>query len=377
MSEKLVSTARRTGILGAGFISDFHIRAVQSCPGVQLTAVCDADRPKALQLQRKFAIPHCYGSLDEMLLGGVVDVVHVLVPPSAHAATASRCLEAGCDVFLEKPMAVSADEARALDQLAKRSGRTLGINHNNTFHPTFVRLLDAIRERRLGALQHVMVTLNVPLRQLDAGQHSHWMFRRPENIILEQACHPLSQICRLLGPVSRAVSLVGKETILNTGTPFYDTWQCSLVCERGTAQMFLAFGREFLDFSMHAIGQDGVADLDFRRNTFRLSQKSRFMEPVDNLLDSVQNGRSVLRQGAGNIVGYSLGFLKLKPPSDPFAAGMRNSIAAFYRSLGGGLAPREDSAAGRAVIEACEAIAAARQSAPSGMVPGLEVGARG
>jgi predicted dehydrogenase len=377
MSENVASAGRRTGILGAGFISEFHIRAVQSCPGVQLAAICDADRSKASQLQKKFAIPHCYGSLDDMLESGVVDVVHVLVPPSAHAATASRCLEAGCDVFLEKPMAVSAAEAHALDNLAKRLGRILGINHNNTFHPMFDRLLDAVKERRLGALQHVAVTLNVPLRQLDAGQHSHWMFQRPENIVLEQACHPLSQICRLLGPVVHATAVVGEETILNTGIPFYDTWQCSLICERGTAQMFLAFGREFLDFSMRAIGQDGVADLDFRRNTFRLSQKSRFMEPVDNLLDSLRGGRRIFTQGLGNIFGYSLGFLKLKPPSDPFAAGMRNSVAAFYESLLAGRSPREDSAAGYAVIQACETVAANRQGAPCRVASGSEVGIRG
>lgn len=365
----------RAGILGAGFISDFHIRAIRSCPGAEVTAVCDADSPKAQQLQRKFGIPQCYSSLDAMLAAGGVDVVHVLVPPTAHAATASQCLEAGRHVFLEKPMAVTAADARALEELAHRYNRSLAINHNNTFHPMFARLLDAVRERRMGALEHVTVVLNVPLRQLAAGQHSHWMFRQPENIILEQACHPLSQICRLLGPVRHASALVGDQIVLNTGIPFYDTWQCSLVCERGTAQLFLAFGREFLDFRLHAIGQDGVADLDFRRNTFLLSEKSRFMEPVDNFRDSLEAGCGMIRQAASNLMGYSLGFLKLRPPSDPFSAGMRNSIAAFYESLRAGRPAREDAASGRAVIEACESIAAARQSASA--TAATEVAARG
>ena len=209
----------------------------------------------------------------------------------------------------------------------------LGVNHNNTYHPMFMRLEEVVKQRRMGALQHVSITLNVPLRQLDAGQHGHWMFRKPRNIILEQASHPLSQICRLLGPVRQAVCLVGGEILLNTGNPFYSTWQCSLVCERGTADLFLSFGREFLDYFLHAIGQDGVADIDFRRNTFRLSQKSRFVEPVDNFLDSLRSARSVFGQGVGNALGYTLSFLKLRPASDVFTVGMRGSIAAFYRDL--------------------------------------------
>src|SRR5947209_6445072 len=362
MPDSTMQPVRNVGILGAGFISQVHLQALRTTPGVRVAAVCDADSLKAGRLQQKWGIPQAFGDADEMLRSGAVDVVHVLLPPPLHVRAAVACLERGCDVFLEKPMAVTVAEGLSLREAVAATGRTVGVNHNNTYHPAFLRLVDAVRDRKLGAVQHVTACLNVPLRQLDAGQHGHWMFQQPGNIILEQACHPLSQIQRLLGPVRRVASLVTGETVLNNGRPFYSKWQCSLECRRGTAQLFLSFGREYLDSWLYAVGQDGAAMADFRRNLFRLSQKTRFMEPVDNAIDSLAAARAMAGQGMANLTAYTLGFLKLRPPKDPFSTGMQLSIADFYARLAAGRAPREDVDAGLAVIAACEAIAASRET---------------
>lgn len=363
---------RKIGILGAGYISEFHIGALRSISGVTVAAVCDADPNKAETIRRKWAIPRAFDSLDKMLEAGGLDAVHILLPPPLHAAAGQQCLEGGCDVFLEKPMAVRSDEVRALSDAARRTGRIIGVNHNNVCHPAFLRLLEATREWRLGGLQHVTASLNVPLRQLDAGQHGHWMFQKPENILLEQACHPLSQICRLLGPVKEASALISGETTLNTGAIFYDTWQCSLLCERGSAQLFLSFGREHHDAWLHVIGQDAAAFVDLRRNTFRISRKTRFLEPVDDLIDALRNGASVTRQGLGNLADYTLGFLKLRPPNDAFSSSMRMSIARFHEDLRVGRPPSEGGQAGAVVIAACEAIAACASRTPEALAAGMK-----
>ena len=347
----------KVGILGAGFIADFHLDALQRIPGIRVMAVCDTDTGRAESLRRRWGVPEAHHSLDQMLAGGVVDVVHILVPPPYHFATATRCLEAGCDVFVEKPMVTSAADARRLREAVTASGRALGVNHNNTCHPAFLRLAGAVRDCRLGRLEHVTACLSVPLRQLNAGQHSHWMFQSPLNIVLEQGSHPLSQIVKLLGEVQEASTMVSGGVTLNSGAVFHDTWQVSVKCQRGTAQLYMSFGRENLDFWIHAIGQDGAAVADLRRNTFRLSEKTRFMEPIDNLVDTLRGAASLGKAGTGNFVNYVLSFFKLKPPADPFPRGMRNSIADFYADLRAGRPPREGVSAGLAVVEACEAVA--------------------
>ena len=58
------------------------------------------------------------------------------------------------------------------------------------------------------------------------------MFDEPRNVLFEQGPHPLSQICDVLGPVSRATTTCSGRRTLRTGATFYDTWQISLDCAR-------------------------------------------------------------------------------------------------------------------------------------------------
>ncbi len=352
-----VESIRKIGILGAGFISDFHIRALDGISDIALAAVCDTDRHKAEHLARKWSIRQSFSSLDEMLSAGVVNTIHVLVPPTYHADAALRCLEKGCDVFIEKPMTVTLDQARDVQRAAARVRRAVGVNHNFTRNPAFVELVRAVREWRLGEVQHVTACWNVPLRQLDTGQHTLWMFHEPGNIIIEQGAHPLSLVCHLLGRITDVSVVVTGKSTLNSGRPFYNTWQCSLVCERGTAQLYLSFGREWFEFWVHAGGQDGSAVADIARNRFSITEKSRFMEPVDQFLDAARTSRRLLGQGARNLIDYTRGFLKLAPPQDAYSIGMRSSIEQFYEDLLAGRTPREGVDQGVNVMEACAAIA--------------------
>ena len=346
----------RVAILGAGFISDFHIRALRETPGAELVAICDSDASKATAAARRWAIPNCYRSVEEMRAGAAVDVVHVLVPPPHHATASLACLQAGWDLFLEKPLAATAAESREIKLAAEAQGRYAGVNHNALFHPAFQALIARIQSGDLGAVQHVTACVNVPLRQLVAGQHGHWMFQKPGNIVLEQAPHPLSQIQFLVGNFLSLESLPSGRMRLNTGSAFFDTWQVSGICERGTAQCHLAFGKEYFDSWLHVIGQDAVAMVDLRRNTLRVTGKTRFMEPVENLRLGWSNALSEARQATGNLSDYCLGFLKLKSAADPFYRGMRDSIRAFYDARARQAPAPASMSQALAVIEACEAI---------------------
>jgi len=88
-----------------------------------------------------------------------------------------RLLEMGIGAFVEKPLALSGDDARELARLAAERGLPLGVNHNNLHHPAFLRLIERVNQGDIGRVEHVQVTLSVPLAQLDAGDFAHWMFR--------------------------------------------------------------------------------------------------------------------------------------------------------------------------------------------------------
>lgn len=78
-----------------------------------------------------------------VLADGSVDAVVLATPIETHAVLATRALEAGKDVFVEKPLATSAADARAVAAAADRAGRVLFVGHLLLYHPLFLRLQEA------------------------------------------------------------------------------------------------------------------------------------------------------------------------------------------------------------------------------------------
>jgi predicted dehydrogenase len=349
----------RTAILGAGFIAEFHVRALREL-GIPVVAVCDLDGAKARSLAAKHSIASHFDSPQRMLASKDVDLVHIVLPPQAHARAVLDCLEAGRDVFVEKPMATSSAECRQIETAARATGRTVGVNHNHCYHPALVRLEEHIRDWRLGAVDHIITWFNLPLRQLSAKQHSHWMFRSIGNILLEQAVHPLSHILHLLGPVRAARVLTTGEVRLNTGNTFLSSWHCSLECERGTALLLMSFGKTHLDLQTSVIGEDATCRVDVARNICTLSKKTRFMKQVDDAANAWGDGTMTLSQGIGGLLDYCLAFLKLRSERDAFYSSIRHSIAAFHEDLAAGRPPRQGIEQGTLAVAACEMIEAAR-----------------
>src|SRR5688572_25863357 len=93
----------RVALVGAGYVSTHHIRALQTLPHVRIVGIADTAFDRADALARRFGIAGVYANLADMRAARP-DVVHVLTPPSSHARLAIEALEMGCDVFVEKPM---------------------------------------------------------------------------------------------------------------------------------------------------------------------------------------------------------------------------------------------------------------------------------
>jgi predicted dehydrogenase len=233
MARSQISQPIRVGIVGAGFIARFHAQALKKLPGVTLEAVCDRDQTRAATLQQAFRIPRLFTSIAAMSRGVVLDAVHVLVPPAAHANTAIGCLDKGWHVLVEKPFATTPEECRDIEDAALRAGRFVGVNHNLTFLPSFLGLISDIRSRRLGRIESVFVCWNMPLPPLATGQTGHWMFAELGNIILELGPHPLSAIVRLMGRVFRHMADVIRLRTRPSAVLLLGGWKLSrLFCPR-------------------------------------------------------------------------------------------------------------------------------------------------
>jgi len=169
-------------------------------------------------------------------------------------------------VLAEKPLATSSAECGTLLEAAQRCGARLGVNQNFVYHPAFVGLRRAVEAGALGRPRFVSCLYNVALRQLQARQFGHWMFRAPGNILLEQAVHPLSQIVALAGPVRQVRALADAAVEIAPGVPFCPAVTLTLEGARLPAQLRFAVGQSFPFWQVTVVCDDGVIVADILAN---------------------------------------------------------------------------------------------------------------
>jgi predicted dehydrogenase/nucleoside-diphosphate-sugar epimerase len=321
------------GIVGGGYIAGYHLTILRGIRDVRVTAACEPNAERREALRAQWQIPHVARSVEEMLRESKPDVVHILVPPALHFELAEQALRGGAHVLVEKPMVLSTADCDRLLGLASERGLRLGVNHNVVHHPMFQRLLRDVRAKKLGRVEHVVSVNNLPLGQLEGGQHDHWMFQAHENVLFEQGPHPLSQVCALLGEVLEADTVWTDETALRTGATCRTAWQATLRCARGTASMFLSFGRGFPTAVIEVIGQDGAARLDLLNNMYALDRRTRRAAPLDVLSRGLTQARQTAWCAAKGALCYGLSTLRLMGRSDPYYRSMKGAIEAFYAAL--------------------------------------------
>jgi len=162
-------------LLGLGRWGVNHLRNLHSMP-VELY-VAEKD-PQRLQAARKLGLSESRLASDYAELAAQVDCAVVVTPAQTHFSLCGELLEAGKDVFVEKPITLVADEARHLTELAERNQRILQVGHIFRFDPASQWLRDSIQTGQFGQV-HI-------LRSNFSG------FKRPRNdsgILFADAIH--------------------------------------------------------------------------------------------------------------------------------------------------------------------------------------------
>jgi predicted dehydrogenase len=148
---------------GTGF-SHVHARCAQTIPDLELVAVVN-HRPESMAaFAQAYNIPRQYASIEALLADGDVDAVSINTPNYLHAPQAIAALEAGVHVMVEKPMAMHAAEAAAMQAAAQKSGALLMVAHCFRFDPEVLWLKAAVDAGRLGRI----------IRSKSYGVHANW-----------------------------------------------------------------------------------------------------------------------------------------------------------------------------------------------------------
>ena len=162
-----------------------------------MTAVCDASPARLEAVGRTYPHLKLVSSIDQLLEQGV-QAVAIATPVSTHFPVAQRCLEAGLHVMIEKPLAATAAEARALADLADRVGRVLMVDHTYLFSNAVRKIKELVDQGELGDLYYI-----------DSIRINLGLFQRDVNVLWDLAPHDLSIVDHILGAQARSVSAWG------------------------------------------------------------------------------------------------------------------------------------------------------------------------
>jgi len=189
----------QVALVGAGNLAKWaHLPNLKKIPNVHLRAVESASGARGKSYARRFGAEYCCSDYQEILNDRAVDVVLIATRNLQHASQALAAIEAGKHVFVEKPMALTANECRELCAAVARTGKQLTVGFNRRFAP-FYREQKQHLARRAGPAV-VACRINSP-----GISGSYWMADPAAGgAILGEACHFVDLMYWLLGsePVS-------------------------------------------------------------------------------------------------------------------------------------------------------------------------------
>jgi len=186
----------RIGIIGAGnFVRATLLPALQKANIGDIKVIASASGVTAKALAGRAGIPRSCSSAQAVIDDPEIDLVVIATPHDTHAELTIAALEAGKDVFCEKPLALTEDELDRVEAAWRASGRSLQVGFNRRHSPAIT------------AVQHVIGTGGGPLTimyRVNAGRlpKDHWYFDRKQGgRVLGEMCHMVDTCNALVGDI--------------------------------------------------------------------------------------------------------------------------------------------------------------------------------
>jgi predicted dehydrogenase len=205
----------KIGIIGCGKMADEHARQIRRIKGAEIVGLCDSERLMAKQMSERFNIGRYFTDVEEMLNAVRPEVVHVTTPPSSHFPLGKICLEAGCNVYIEKPFTLNATEAVDLIGLANRKGLKVTAGHNAQFTHVMIRMRELVKNGYLGG-KPVHMESHYCYEFGDAsyakallGDSNHWVRKLPGSLLQNIISHGICKIAEFMSSDSPVVVAQG------------------------------------------------------------------------------------------------------------------------------------------------------------------------
>lgn len=157
-------SAIKLAFSGTGYISKIHAQAAVSLADVEVVAIINHKQESMVDFAEQFGIKRQYTTIDALIADGDVDAISINTPNYLHASQSIAALQAGIHVMVEKPMAMTADEAQTMIDASETSGAKLMVAHCWRFDEEVLWLKQQLDSGKLGSI----------IRTKGYGIHTNW-----------------------------------------------------------------------------------------------------------------------------------------------------------------------------------------------------------
>jgi len=326
----------RAALVGCGKIADAHASQIQRIKGCEIVGVCDREELMAGQLAERFHIRRHFADLSELIKETRPDVVHITTPPQGHFSVAKRCLEEGCNVYVEKPFTLYRKEAEELIELAESHKVKLTTGHDDQFRHAARRLRQAVRDGYLGGAP-VHMESYYGYEDLEAtsalGDKDHWVRKLPGRLLHNIISHGIARLAEFVvsdsprvfahGFVSPMLRAFGEEEIVDELRV--------LICDENGATAYFTFSSRMRP-SLHQFRIYGPRNglvLDQDNETLIRLRGKRYKSYAEHFFSPAVLAKQYLGDTARNMRTFLAGDFQME-------SGMKYLIGAFYRSIAEG-----------------------------------------
>lgn len=194
----------KVAILGAGFISEIHFESYHRfIPEAEVVAVYARDAGKAKAFAEKHNIPAWYDDIDAILSESGCEVIDICLPNFLHASVTLKAAAAGKHIIIEKPLALTLEEADAMIAACQAAGVKLMYAEELCFAPKYERVRQMVKEGGVGDIYMLKQG------EKHSGPHSAWFYDKKLSgggVLMDMGCHAIAWFRWMLNN-ARAVSV--------------------------------------------------------------------------------------------------------------------------------------------------------------------------
>ncbi len=194
-------TTLKYAIIGCGRISLNHIKAAISNK-LEIVALCDIDESVIDEKIEKFELLGVkkYTDYKRMLEDEQLELIAIATDSGSHAAIAIDCIDSGCNIIIEKPIALSIEDADKIIKAANDKNVKVSACHQNRFNKAIQKIREAVEAGRFGKLFHATATI-----RWNRGEHYYtqapWRgtWERDGGALMNQCIHNIDLIRWMMG----------------------------------------------------------------------------------------------------------------------------------------------------------------------------------